>query len=224
MSNATTQRSTWWSVTAFADEISVCEGALPDWVKKLYGGREKCETTGREHFQGALQCFEQVRMSKIKSWLPTAHLEPARSVDALKKYAMKEETAVGQKVVKENLHKFYKAHDLCELLARQDSQTDVGYYARVRMVLRKCPELAGQLMNPSLRKFWDETAPVWISKVDNKGGDSITPPLLCEGCGKDECEECYLKEQSERQIYTDESQMEETTPKDDSSSHTSSHN
>lgn len=195
---STTQRSTWWSVTAFGDEMAVCEGTLPDWVRAMYGGREICPETQREHFQGALQLHEQARMSKVKTWLKTAHLEPARSVEALKKYAMKPDTSSGQKLVRENPQKFYKAHDLMLLLARTARQPDMTYYARVRVVLAGTPELAGQLMNPSLRNFWEQTHSVWLAMAEDRAGDSITPALGtfdCNGCGKDECEACYLKEQ-----------------------------
>jgi len=194
----TQRKSTWWSITAYNNEIELCEGTLPEWVKSIHGGRETCPTTGRLHFQGAVQCFQQQRMSKFKTWLPTAHLEPARQEDALKKYVMKKETSAGEKTVRENQQIFYKAHDLLRLLARQDRRTDTGYYARVRMVLREQPTLAGQLMNPSLRKFWDETALVWIEAEESTpGGYSITPPgNECNGCGKDECIACYEREQN----------------------------
>ena len=54
MSSDTTRKSTWWSVTAYNDEIESMEGNFPEWVKAVYGGRETCPTTGRLHFQGAL--------------------------------------------------------------------------------------------------------------------------------------------------------------------------
>jgi len=182
------------------------EGTLPEWVKAVYGGREICPKTNKLHFQGAVQCFEQQRMSKFKTWLPTAHLEPAKQADALKNYVMKAETAAGEKKKTENSQIFYKAHDLCRLLARQDRQTDTGYYARVRQILRKQPTLAGQLMNPSLRKFWDETAIVWIEAEESTpGGYSITPPgsheeneIVYETCccateGQEYCLPCIFK-------------------------------
>ena len=209
MATDTTRKSTWWSVTAYNDEIALMEGEMPEWVKAIHGGRETCPTTGRLHFQGAVQCFQQQRMSKFKSWLPTAHLEPARQEDALRNYVMKPETAAGPKTAKENSQIFYKAHDLLRLLARQDRQTSTGYYARVRLVLRKQPTLAGQLMNPSLRKFWEQTAIVWIEAEESSpGGYSITPPgsmenviehvYDCNDCGKDECLECWSKEEALR--------------------------
>lgn len=95
-----TMRATCWSVTAFNDEIERLEKRLevPDYIKEIVGGVEACPDTGKLHFQGMLVCLHQVRMSKIKKWLPTAHLEICRNKEDLKKYVLKSETAVGPKV------------------------------------------------------------------------------------------------------------------------------
>jgi len=185
-------KSIWWSVTAFDEEIALCEGTLPEFVKAIHGGRETCPTTGRLHFQGALQCFEQVRMAKIKSWLKKAHLEPARSSEALKKYAMKTETSAGEKVVRNNPTPHYLAHEICLLLAQTDRQTDIGFWPRARILLRKSPELAGQLMNPSLRGFFEKTQEVWLERAAIVL-QQPTGTTCCE-CGKDECEVCHEQE------------------------------
>jgi len=181
-------KSTWWSVTAFNEEIELCEGTLPEFVRSIYGGREMCPSTGTEHFQGAVQCYEQVRMAKLKSWLKTAHLEPARQAEALKKYAMKPDTAIGEKVIRENHVPHHTADQICLLLARQADRQTSDYWARVRMILAKTPELAGQLMNPSLKSFYLNTEQVWLDKV------AIVLQQPCD-CGKDECETCAQQEQ-----------------------------
>jgi Putative viral replication protein. len=181
-----TAKSIWWSVTAFGDEIELCEGTLPEFVKEVYGGRETCPETGTLHFQGAIRCFEQVRMSKFKSWLKKAHLEPARSAEALKKYAMKTETAAGDKVVRVNSVPHYLAHEMCLLLAQTSSQTDIGFWPRVNILLVKSPELAGQLMNPSLRNFYEKTEGVWLEKA----AIVLQQPTDTCVCGKDECPIC----------------------------------
>lgn len=187
-----TAKSIWWSVTAFEDEILLCEGTLPEFARAIYGGREKCPSTGREHFQGALQCYEQVRMAKIKSWLKTAHLEPARSSEALKKYAMKNETASGEKTIRNNPVPHYTAQAICLLLAQTSRQTDTGFWPRARILLRKTPGLAGQLMNPSLRSFFEKTQDVWMEQAAIVL-QQLTGAPLCD-CGKDHCETCYLQE------------------------------
>lgn len=195
----TTKRSTWWSVTAFNDEIALIEGTLPEWVREVYGGREQCPKSGTIHYQGAIRLQQQERMSKVKSWLPTAHLEPARDVDCLTKYAMKSDTAIGPKEVRKNPILFFKAHEICELIASQtDRQT--SFSERICMILRVRPELAGQLMNPSLRRFYLETEKVWLERA----GGIVLPPgpderneeglaWDCEDCGKSECEACDEK-------------------------------
>lgn len=169
-------KSVWWSVTAFGDEIDLCEGTLPAFVRAIYGGREIAPTTGTLHFQGALQLYEQQRMGKLKSWLKHAHLEPAKAVDALKQYVMKAETAAGEKVIRTNPVVHLTADQMCLRLAlagsltpkaQTDRQTDGpdDYYRRVRKILADNPELAGQLMNPSLRNFWINTAQVWVDRA-----------------------------------------------------------
>lgn len=193
-------KSVWWSVTAFGDEIELCEGKLPAFVRAIYGGREICPTTGTLHFQGAVQLYEQSRMAKIKSWLKRAHLEPARAVDALKQYAMKQETAVGEKTIRKNPVVHYSADEMCLRLAlagslskgQTDRQTDGpgDYYRRVRKILGENPELAGQLMNPSLRNFWINTAQVWIDRAIVLQPD----PLPTQEEGIAEASECTCQD------------------------------
>lgn len=186
-------KSIWWSVTAWTDpsgnwdDIALCEGELPEFVRAIYGGREECPETGRLHFQGAVQCYQQQRMAKLKTWLKHTKLQPARSEEALKKYVMKAETAVGPKTIRENPIRHVLAHDMCLLLARQTDSQTTGFWTRVNMILDKSPELAGQLMNPSLRNFYEKTELVWLRKA------AIVLQQPCS-CRKDECEECAEQE------------------------------
>lgn len=189
-------KSIWWSVTAFGDEIALLEGKLPEFVREVRGGREICPDTGRLHYQGAIQLYDQSRMGKIKSWLKKAHLEPARAVEALKAYAMKEETAAGEKTVRTNPAIHLTADQMCLRLASVDPtialdrQTDADdYYRRVRRILEDNPELAGQLMNPSLRNFWIHTASVWIERAIVL---QPSPPgeCTCHELHKQTCDHC----------------------------------
>jgi len=191
---ATTSRATWWSLTAFNNEIEIIEdkATWPSFIKTIYGGRETCPNTEKLHFQGAIQCHTQVRMSQLKQWLPKAHLEQARNSEMLKKYAMKTETAAGEKAIRESVKIFYDAQSICQLLAEQvidqtDRQTD-NFWARVRKILAKSPELTSQLMNPSLRNFYINTASVWETSasivlqkhLDCKHGTECGGCLSCE--------------------------------------------
>jgi hypothetical protein len=201
-----TAKSIWWSVTAYEPEIALCEGTLPEFAKAIHGGRETCPTTGRLHFQGALQCYKQERMAKIKSWLKRAHLQPARSAEALKKYVMKEETAAGVKGVRENPLPHYSAHEICLLLAQTDIQTSKGFWPRAQILLRKTPEMAGQLMNPSLRGFFEKTQVVWMERaaiVLQQPTGTIEHVVERCDCGRDECETCYEQEQAAISAHDD---------------------
>lgn len=181
-----TDKATWWSVTAYGDEILLLEDSVkyPPDVAKVYGGREECPTTGREHFQGCIQLRKQQRLKWFKSWLPTAHLETARSSEALKKYAMKADTATGDKLERQNAVKYYSADEICLLIGSKVTDDMIEksadhkdwFKSSINVLLRENVKLAGQLMNPSLRNFWCDTALVWIDKsrenemVSDEGG------------------------------------------------------
>lgn len=179
-----TDKATWWSVTAFSTtEIEQLNGTeYPEWVSKVYGGMESCPDTGRLHFQGAIQARRQVRFSQVKQWLATAHLEPARDKTALRKYVMKEETAVGEKKESTNSTPYFRAHELLRKIAikrrQADGQTEEGfvivnpkspakaaYWWCVKQVLKDDPTLISAYMNPALEKAWVGTSEYWISEV-----------------------------------------------------------
>lgn len=178
-----TDKGTWWSITAFSQqEIDLLNGTeYPEWVSKVYGGMESCPDTGRLHFQGAIQARRQVRFSQVKSWLGTAHIELARNKEALRKYVMKEETAVGDKSVHQNATPYYRAHDLLELLAKHwinaemDDQSYIvdnklnlkaQYWDLVKIILETDRTLISAFMNPSLEKAWCNTASFWKKSVE----------------------------------------------------------
>jgi len=173
-------KATIWSVTAYGDNILRLENkdGCPAVIKRISGGREKCPTTGREHFQGKLHCVTQCRASVILDWLPCVHLEVARNGDALEKYVMKSETAVGEKTVWENKNEYTTLQKAMELLAEEnivqtDRQTDKItakqvashlYWERVRQVLEKRPELVSIYASPLAKTAWTNTASVWLKK------------------------------------------------------------
>lgn len=179
-----TDKGTWWSITAFSQtEIDELQSdKYPEWVRKVYGGLESCPETGRIHFQGAIQGRRMVRFSQVKHWLGTAHIELARQRDALKKYVMKEETAVGDKKEVENTTPYFRAHELLRKIAIKRRQTDrqteesfliinakcpakAAYWWCVKEVLKDDPTLISAYMNPALEKAWVGTSEFWISEV-----------------------------------------------------------
>lgn len=187
-------KATWWSITAFNKEIELLEDSAhyPPEVKKVYGGREKCPDTGREHFQGCVVLNSQQRLSWFKSWLPTAHLEPARQKEALKKYAMKADTATGEKLERVNPAKHHTADEICLLLASKIFNDDITgdpndlFWKAVNAILLEESKMAGQLMNPSLKNFWINTRRVWISKARE---DSIEMERIITNASDNEDEE-----------------------------------
>lgn len=117
-----TAKSSWWSITAYGEELEyllALQGGTADFppvVKAIYGGVEECPKTQRLHFQGALNTA-QVRFSAVKKILPKSHIEACRSdAESLKRYAMKDETSVGQKSSSTN-PKYYTMESLMVKLA-----------------------------------------------------------------------------------------------------------
>lgn len=168
-----TDKSTWWSITSF-DEGEICyliAGTFPEWVHKVHGGVEKCPDTGREHFQGALQCRSQQRFSAVKRMLPKSHLEPARHSEALRRYAMKADTAVGEKREITNATPYYTAEMLQLLLAitPPESGCDGGlkeqFWSKVRVILYTKPYLVGALAKPDTWRIYENTWTVWVTHM-----------------------------------------------------------
>lgn len=180
----TNAKATWWAVTAYNDDINIMENkdGYPDWVLKVYGGREVCPTTGTLHFQGAVQCVRQQRFTALKKWLPTANLKPARDKDDLKKYVMKEETAVGPKNEVVNDHALpYMTTDMILfditkwlMLTHgtniQEYATEEYWWKAVNDLLMRHPKLAGNFLNKQLMNLWLKTIPAWKHNVATKEG------------------------------------------------------
>lgn len=179
-----TDKATWWSVTAFNQEIDLLEkGEFPSYVKAVYGGREECPDTKRLHFQGAVQLRSQQRLSTLKKWLPTAHFEVARNKDAIKKYAMKEETAVGPKTEKINDIEHITVEKIMLKMADEwdsdvyseyleEFKDDVkeafksAYWHTVRSILRKYPDyrkVCNIFARADVVTLWDRTRTVWLA-------------------------------------------------------------
>lgn len=190
------QRSQWWSVTCYDNNITIIEDAklFPKCVKAVHGGREQCPSTGRVHFQGAVECNGQQRAVFFRDWLPGVHFEKAISKDALKKYALKEDTACGVKQSTVNPVKYMTMDDILIEMAKcynESKETtikdeidkravrdplvgipvvkdldEVVYWLLVKLVLKKHGKhLASSLANPAIRKMWINTQDFWIEEA-----------------------------------------------------------
>jgi hypothetical protein len=180
-----TDKSTWWSITSFDDgeKAYLGGGNFPEWVAAVHGGIEKCPDTGREHFQGALQCRSQQRFSAIKKILPKSHIEPARHAEALRKYAMKVDTAVGEKREITNGTPYYTAEMLQKLIAITPCETGFNcgnlkeqFWSKVRVILITKPYLVGALAKPDTMRIFENTWSVWVEHMT----DAETGNLLSE--------------------------------------------
>lgn len=177
-----TSKACWWSLTAYNEDIDFLEGvqsgAIPwpaNW-KKIYGGKEACPTTGRLHFQGALNT-SSIRMSEVKKNLGQTRIEGAKSEWALKKYVMKEQTAVGEKSIALNttyvsLEKFMDMLGETFLNKYDVSQSvdvfelypdkDVGFWELTAELYVDKPYLANLISQPQTVRLWKNLAPTII--------------------------------------------------------------
>lgn len=179
-----TDRAAAWIATAYNDEIELLEDAsrYPSIVKEVHGGREMCPQTGKLHFQGAIILHSQQRLSALKRWLPTAHLEPAKSKEAIKRYCMKSETAVGDKTVRENVMPYYRMDEWLTMIATEirrmrkdniqeyidlcidDEDRTKEFWAAVEAICRIQPRAISALTNPAIKMAWKWTHKVWLSQ------------------------------------------------------------
>lgn len=179
-------RSTWWIITAYNKNIELVENVdtYPPQVKAVHGGREQCPDTGREHYQGAIECHGQQRATFFRAWLPGVHFEPAKSGAAVKKYCLKSDTAIGPKGTLENPTPFLKLDDQLRMIAIQYVHEKEHIMARLEkkntplkdyfkeeywelacLLLNDSPTHAGMLANPAVEKMWIRTRSVWIAKA-----------------------------------------------------------
>jgi len=183
-------RSSQWAVTVFNETEIERLKDITQWkagVKSVRGGMETTQD-GRPHYQGHITLSQQQRMSWFKDWLPTAHLGAARNVAASMNYAMKSDTAIGDKVVLTNPTKYYNAHEILTLIGASipsdvvDKTPDKKewFKASINIILRKDHTLAAQLMNPSLRSFFCDTAYVWIDKAREQASEQARVQLSNE--------------------------------------------
>lgn len=181
-----------WFVTSWGpeDNEKLCADEFPTWVRKVVGGMEQADPSPdspdpKPHFQGLINTHS-VQFSQVKKWLPKAHFEIPRNLEAAHNYCLKAKTAVGPKLVKENPAEigYLEAHELAILLAgtvESDESDHFLKYAEMRLktpyarylyeiafnrVLKKHGNhLFSSLMNPSFESGWCKTYTHWLSEA-----------------------------------------------------------
>lgn len=182
----TTVRASCWSVTINnpTEDDRKRLGEPPDWVKEVHY-QDEVGQEGTLHIQGCL-VTAQCRFSKIKSYLPRAHIEVARSKEALLKYVKKTDTAVEgtQKIVEGSYVTMHKALMMIAEKHRDDfgiwfmesdrSDRDVEEWKRkefwqiVNEILVDRPEIVSILTDARLERAWLKTRGVWITLLDRQ--------------------------------------------------------
>jgi len=167
-----TQRSTWWLVTAYTDNIERIQNAklFPPSVKLVRGQLEKCPTTDKLHFQGAVQCFGQQRATFFRDWLPGIHFEKAKNIEAVKKYCVKSKTRVADPVEITNPDDYMTMDRgmmrLAEMSFTMDSDpTAEEYWELVNEVIKESPRFISMFASPVFRTTWVQTRRTWRALV-----------------------------------------------------------
>lgn len=183
------EKAYWWAITAYNEDIETLTQLLegksefPTWLKKIYGGKERCPTTGRIHGQICLNTT-QVRGSQVKKFLPQSHIEIACKKDDVIKYAMKEETAVDEKGEASN-PKYCTLESLMEMIALQYlnkhgaehtynmhelyPDKDRGYDELSFLVVRENRYLANLCSQPQSQRCWVKYGEAFIEGVQTDG-------------------------------------------------------
>lgn len=200
-----TDKAIHWSITAF-NEVEIIalssNSTYPVFVKRVYGGLEKCKTSGREHYQAHVQLWSQQRMSALKKWLPTAHLEISRDWRASIYYAMKKDTSTGEKKVLDSLLPHVDNQEALLMLARtcpdmcehtfydpkytgpkDDAKripvcTDDNqhFWHRVNIILERQPMLVGLFTKPDIQRAWKWTKGTWFQLAKEEGQIVLPAP------------------------------------------------
>lgn len=186
----TKSKSGCWSITSFdpTEQNNLINpnpnDGYPDFVREVYGGLEECPRTKRIHFQGCL-ITKHIRFSQVKKWLPRSHIERAIKKEALIKYAMKQETSIGEKRKSVNDRPYFSMEKSLELLGKYffyswleedgEDQTkgkrlsyddkmlasNENYWKVVNTILYGRPYLISVYSNPQTLRSWRHTYSVW---------------------------------------------------------------
>lgn len=152
---------------------------MPRFIRKIYGGKEQCPTTGRVHLQLAFNT-QHIRDTQMRALLPGVHVQAARNKDDVVRYCMKLDTAAGEKTVVENGTPYYTCDMLCLELAKhwpteeqaleyKYKKTDDIYWHCVRAIVDDKPQLMGNFLNAQLRTAWCKTSAIWRKKAQAQG-------------------------------------------------------
>lgn len=181
-----------WFITSWRedDNVKLCADEFPPWVRRVVGGMERAEPTleqpdPKPHFQGLLNTHS-VQFSQVKSWLPGAHFEVPRNLEAAKRYCLKARTAIGPKSEKDNpvAVEYLEMHELAILVAgtllpdleslhtqhlemrlRKDMSRYLFEIAMVRTLKRHGNHLFSSLSIVSFQNAWCVTYLHWLEEA-----------------------------------------------------------
>lgn len=177
-------RSSWWIITAYDKNLDLLESyglpdadrqSIPRSVKAIHGGAEICPSTGRRHFQGAIECNGQQRAVFFRDWLPGVHFEVAKNKDAVKQYCLKAETAAGVKGTVSNPVSYLTMDKLLLLFGEEsldlhecsdlEVDTTEEFWRIANRIIKKTPALVSIIATPTLRTVWQHTRRTWRALV-----------------------------------------------------------
>jgi len=188
MAQSTTLRGSCWLITDYNVDDHEARyfpktpedtGRVPDWVKECHGGVEICPDTQRRHLQVGIVCSRQIRLSALISWVPGAHCEVAKNRTAVLRYAMKEETAEGEKQVATNSTPFLAPNEILDEISdyvvaqdgfvcqseyskRTKAQKEAAYMEATCDIVAANPRKLATYMNPRIKTMWLDYGHVFV--------------------------------------------------------------
>lgn len=204
-----TDKATHWKSAIFDTDDNWSKlDTLPAFIKTVHRQKEICPTTQKPHFQVHVICHQQVRLTKMCSWIKATKWLPVIGKEHIEnsiKYTSKTDTAVeGTHTVTQG-EKYYQTHELLLEIARHYVRPDFNqpyfdeadkWETLTRRMISFNPKWANKLCNPALKKAWDWWGTRFIDHVE-RYSDETCGAYIIEGPASEEDhpvpEECLIE-------------------------------
>lgn len=178
-----TDKATHWKSAIFnVDDNWAKLETLPSFIKTVYRQKEIAPTTQEPHFQVHVVCHQQVRLSKMCSWIQKTKWIPVKGEQHIKNsinYTHKSESAVPGTHQVQQGEKYYQIHELLLEIAKFYERPNpasvadtvgslaasVSWETITGRMISADPKWANKLSVPALKKAWDWWNFQFIEKV-----------------------------------------------------------
>jgi len=206
-----TDKATHWKTAVFdvEDNWSKLQAPPPSFIKFVKMKKEVCPTTNKEHFQIHVCCNQQVRLTKMCSYIKHtkwfAVLGDLHIKNSLAYIEKQETTAPGAVVQTVQGERYYQLHEIMETLARYaeaetfgrietDYRNSINNWKWItRRLLIVDRTWANRLSNPTLRRMWEDWGSLFIQNWEDAGSFIIEDPAEGETLVSTEDADCLIE-------------------------------